>query len=325
MRTKQEIIVFLESKVGGGVKCIGNPSLDNQCVTLIKSLMEYLGVPDPYKARGHAKDCISNYLSEGIAKPGLGFISVFSNKDMGATYGHIWCNAGEGDGVFYESNGVKPLIVTKGKTYAYDAVCNFDSYIGEPVEDPCLNYKKELDEKRQQISNYDQQVAGLLGEKKQLVKQIEDLNTQLGSVRGELASSLAKIDSQNKTILSYVNEDAVQLETLKRLEGETNEYKNRYFSLLNDFQFELKLPKTTNGTPEELKDLTDALGGLIDTNESYAYKVRQLNTDVSDLIAKNEELIKQIQTLKSAKLPIDKQSTKSIIIYLLQRLTKGTV
>ena len=91
--------------------------------------MDFLGVPDPYKARGHAKTCISAYLSEGIAKPGTGFLSVFSNKNMGGGYGHIWCNAGDDDGTFYESNGVKPLTVTKGKTYSYDSVCNFDSYI----------------------------------------------------------------------------------------------------------------------------------------------------------------------------------------------------
>lgn len=134
MRTKQEVINFLESKVGTKVPCVGNPSLDGQCVTLIKSLMEFLGVPNPYKARGHAKSCISAYLSEGIAKQGTGFLSVFSNKDMAGSYGHIWCNAGEGNGVYYESNGQKPLIVTKGKTYSYDMVCNFDQYITNDTE-----------------------------------------------------------------------------------------------------------------------------------------------------------------------------------------------
>ncbi len=129
MKTKQEVINFLESKVGTTVPCKGTPSLDGQCVTLIKSLMEFIGIQDPYKARGNAKAAISAYLSEGIAQEGAGFLSVFSNKDMGGGYGHIWCNAGERDGVFYESNGVKPLIVTKGKTYSYDAVCNFDKYI----------------------------------------------------------------------------------------------------------------------------------------------------------------------------------------------------
>ena len=131
MRTKQEVINFLESKLGTKVVCVGNSNLDGQCVTLIKSLMEFLGIPDPYKARGHAKTVISAYLSEGIANPGPGFLSVFSNKNMGGGYGHVWCNAGEGDGTYYESNGVKPLIVTKGKTYAHDNVCNFDKYIKE--------------------------------------------------------------------------------------------------------------------------------------------------------------------------------------------------
>lgn len=141
MRTKQEVISFLESKVGTKVPCPGRPDLDGQCVTLIKSLMEFIGVPDPYKARGHAKTAISAYLSEGIADSGVGFLSVFSNKNMGGGYGHIWCNAGDGDGVFYESNGVKPLLVTKGKTYSYDAVCNFDKYIkGESMANMYKGY-----------------------------------------------------------------------------------------------------------------------------------------------------------------------------------------
>lgn len=91
MRTKQEVINFLERKVGTTVKCVGAPDLDGQCVTLIKSLMEFIGVPEPYKARGHAKTVISAYLSEGIADSGTGFLSVFSNKNMGGGYGHIWC------------------------------------------------------------------------------------------------------------------------------------------------------------------------------------------------------------------------------------------
>ena len=79
MKTKQEVIQFLESKVGTKVKCVGNASLDGMCVTLIKAVMEFIGVPDPYKARGHAKTCISAYINEGIAKQGTGFLTVFSN------------------------------------------------------------------------------------------------------------------------------------------------------------------------------------------------------------------------------------------------------
>lgn len=169
MKTKQEIVSFLESKVGTKVICVGNPSLDGQCVTLIKSLMEFLGVPDPYKARGHAKTCVSAYLAEGIAKTGLGFLSVFSNKDMASGYGHIWCNAGEGDGIYYESNGAKPLLVTKGKHYTHDAVCNFDSYIQQggdmseidDLKKRVADLEKEVSEKNTQIGNYVKQVEGL--------------------------------------------------------------------------------------------------------------------------------------------------------------------
>jgi hypothetical protein len=135
MRTKQEVVAFLESKLGTKIPCPGSPSLDGMCVTLIKVLMEFLGVPDPYKARGHAATVINAYLSEGIAEPGLGFLSVFSNKNMASPYGHIWVNAGDGAGEFYESNGAKPLITTKGKTYPYDNVCNFDKYIKESMNE----------------------------------------------------------------------------------------------------------------------------------------------------------------------------------------------
>lgn len=131
MRTKQEVINFLESKLGTKVPCKGNPSLDGQCVTLIKALLEFLGAPDPYKARGNANICISAYLKEGIADPGAGFLSVFSNKNMAGGVGHVWVNAGDGAGTYYESNGAVPLTVTKGKNYSYDNVCNLDKYIKE--------------------------------------------------------------------------------------------------------------------------------------------------------------------------------------------------
>jgi len=158
MRTKQEVISFLESKLGTKVVCVGNPSLDGQCVTLIKSLMEFLGVPNPYKARGNANTCIAAYLNEGIAKPGTGFLSVFSNKNMAGGVGHIWLNAGEGDGTYYESNGQKPLTVTKGKTYSYDNVCNFDQYIKEG-ENMMQIEEKKFEELVTKSTKYDEFVA----------------------------------------------------------------------------------------------------------------------------------------------------------------------
>lgn len=203
MRTKKEVIDFLESKVGTTVVCKGNESLNGQCVSLIKALMEYLGVPEPYKARGHAKTCISAYLSEGIAKQGTGFLSVFSNKDMASGYGHIWCNAGDGNGTFYESNGQKPLIVTKGKTYSYDTVCNFDSYIKESIgEEPMpenlfLKYfgTKDIEETK---TVWDREMGFL----KEARKQVQDLLSDTAQLTFELSeqkkTSDKKIDELKK-------------------------------------------------------------------------------------------------------------------------------
>lgn len=180
MKTKQEVINFLESKVGTKVKCVGNPSLDGQCVSLIKSLMDFLGVKDPYKARGHAKTCISAYLNEGIAKPGMGFLSVFSNKNMGDGYGHIWCNAGDGTGTYYESNGQKALTVTKGKTYSYDSVCNFDEYIqittGTMTEEEINQMRLDRDK------NWNSYQAELENVKK-LKIEIESLNRTITEIK----------------------------------------------------------------------------------------------------------------------------------------------
>lgn len=174
MKTKQEVIDFLESKVGTKVICVGNAKLNGECVTLIKSLMEFLGVPDPYKARGNAKDCIANYLKEGIAKPGLGTLSVYSNKDMGEGFGHIWCSI---DGTFYESNGVKPLKVTKGKTYTYDNVCNFDSYIeGENTNIEQL--KSDLEAKEKTLQDLTRQRDELDSIAKTWESKYNECNTQ---------------------------------------------------------------------------------------------------------------------------------------------------
>lgn len=224
MRTKKEVIDFLEKLVGTTVVCKGNASLNGQCVSLIKSLMEFLGAPNPYKARGHAKSCISAYLSEGIAKPGIGFLSVFSNKNMAGSYGHIWCNAGDGNGTYYESNGQKPLIVTKGKTYSYDMVCNFDQYINltESQNTQKTYTQEEWDKLRaENQDNWDKWKAETLttaGLKEQLKlaqdkhqKLIEYIITKIAplrafidqseeSAKGAIVELVSLVDTLNKTI-----------------------------------------------------------------------------------------------------------------------------
>lgn len=56
MRTRAEVRAFLESKVNTRVNDKLNSDLNGQCVTLIKALMEFLGVANPYAGRGNAKD-----------------------------------------------------------------------------------------------------------------------------------------------------------------------------------------------------------------------------------------------------------------------------
>lgn len=304
MRTKQEVINFLESKLGTKVPCKGNPDLDGMCVTLIKSLMEFLGVPDPYKARGHAKTVISAYLSEGIAKPGLGFISVFSNKNMGSGYGHIWCNAGDGDGTFYESNGVKPLTVTKGKTYSYDNVCNFDSYI--QVADPSTDKQKELDEAHRQIDNLQAQVNGLVGEKKQLTLQITSLSSELGTCRSEKQALVDKVQSLNNIIGEYQKEDAVQISDLKTAQDERTYYKNLLEMTLWDYADTLKLSQGSMTLDEKISAVSEALTAFYSSSNLANDKIKSL-----------EDEIKRLNTYKR---PIAKISTKDLILYLLKKL-----
>lgn len=114
-RTKAEIRAFLNSKVGTIVANKGNSDYDGQCVTLTKALLEFLGAPNPYAARGDAKDAGDTYIRQGIGTAGKGWLTVVVNRDMGliggVRYGHIWVDLqGEAN---YESNGYRALYTTK--------------------------------------------------------------------------------------------------------------------------------------------------------------------------------------------------------------------
>lgn len=324
MKTKQEVIQFLESKVGTKVKCVGNASLDGMCVTLIKAVMEFIGVPDPYKARGHAKTCISAYINEGIAKQGTGFLTVFSNKNMGAGYGHVWCNAGDGNGEFYESNGVKALTVTKGKTYSYDMVCNFDQYI---TDNTYRGYDlTNKDSMKVTVDDHIRVVEGQLVDKSQyeaikgqlseVKTQNDNLSSELGAVRGELATAIQKIDSQNKVIASFVNEDAIQLETLKRLERESGEYKDRYFNILNNVQETLKQQQTMDGTVEAEKLALESVHSLVG-------RVKDLEDELTDergrIYDREATITKLTKQLEQARKPLSKYTTMQLIRYIISR------
>ena len=131
-RTKAEVRMWLDSQVGQRVNSQAG-TYNGQCVSLIKALLEFLGAPAPYKARGNAKDVGNTLLREGIATDGDGWLRVVVNPDMGVIngvrYGHTWVDLRNETN--YEQNGARALCTTKG-TRPYSQrrqVVNLDKYI----------------------------------------------------------------------------------------------------------------------------------------------------------------------------------------------------
>lgn len=142
-RTREEVRAFLDSQVGQSVNAKAGV-YRGQCVSLIKALMEFLGVNDPYRGRGNAKDAGDTYIREGIGTSGKGWLTICVNKDMGRlfvdgewkTFGHIWIDLiGETN---YEQNGARALKTTKGTRPIQQAqqFVNFDKWITESTNPP---------------------------------------------------------------------------------------------------------------------------------------------------------------------------------------------
>jgi len=113
-RTKAEVRQYLERAIGQSIDA-NCGEYQGQCVSLIKGLMSFLGVPNPYAARGNARDCGDTLLRQGIANNGSGWLTIVVNRDMGlidgVRYGHIWVDlANEAN---YEQNGRQALRTTK--------------------------------------------------------------------------------------------------------------------------------------------------------------------------------------------------------------------
>ena len=130
-RTKQEVRNFLQSQVGRIVSDKSNGRLNGQCVALIKALMEFLGVDNPYAARGNAKDVGDTYIRQGIGTAGRGWLTICVNRNMGGGYGHVWVDLlNEAN---YEQNGAQALRTTKNTRPVQQAqqFVNFDKWIRE--------------------------------------------------------------------------------------------------------------------------------------------------------------------------------------------------
>lgn len=138
-RTKAEVRAFLDSLVGKIAPHPGYPSLNGQCVTLTKALMEFLGVPNPYAARGNAIDAGDTYIAQGLGTPGKGWLTIVVNRDMGyidgVHYGHIWIDLqGEAN---YEANGARALYTTKNTRPISQGqqFVNFDKWVSDGGDD----------------------------------------------------------------------------------------------------------------------------------------------------------------------------------------------
>lgn len=134
-RSKAEVRQFLESLIGRTCVDQSDHGLNGQCVCLIKNLMDFLGVANPYAGRGNAKDAGTNYIAADIGEAGRGWLTICVNPNMGGGYGHIWVDLK--DEANYESNGDIPLVVTKNTRPFNQAtqLINFDKWIGETIVD----------------------------------------------------------------------------------------------------------------------------------------------------------------------------------------------
>lgn len=134
-RSKAEVRAWLNAQNGRQVADKSDPRLNGQCVALIKGLMEFLGVANPYAARGNAKDAGDTYIRQGIGTNSRGWLTICVNRNMGGGYGHIWVDVLNEFNI--EQNGGRALYVTKGTRPIQQAqqFVNFDKWItgDEPV------------------------------------------------------------------------------------------------------------------------------------------------------------------------------------------------
>jgi len=160
MKTQAEVHAFLDSLVGTTVIEPTNPELNGECVTLIKALLNFMRVPYPWKARGHAKDFGDSCLNEGIAKLAEldSHVRVYIRRTPGD--GHIWCSVGDYIVIhdYYESNGSAGKIVsknTKGPLSICDQIITFDQWMAGGGTPPIPTKSKGKRHTDQEVKAWD--------------------------------------------------------------------------------------------------------------------------------------------------------------------------
>lgn len=221
-RTKSEVRAFLDSLVGGipqhpAPYNTGANNLSGQCVTLIKVLMDFLGVPNPYAARGNAIDVDNTLLRQGIAQNGTGWLNIVVNRDMGfidgVHYGHVWVDlAGEAN---YESNGNRALHTTKNTRPISQGqqIVNLDAYITEgvviamPTEQEVINqfnhFTGKPPDSQAQVAYYAKRPWNVLNDDLLIWNRDRRVELQAG-----IAALNATVKSLNDTIKKLVEADA---------------------------------------------------------------------------------------------------------------------
>jgi len=134
MKTQNEIRDYLKSIVG--TSQVPGQDYQGQCVSLIKALFAFLGVPNPYGARGNATDTARNYVNEGIALSGGGWLQVCVNHDDAGGLGHVWLDiAGEAN---YQQNAYGNPTVVSGTADINHAqtIVNLDQWVEAPAAVP---------------------------------------------------------------------------------------------------------------------------------------------------------------------------------------------
>lgn len=111
MRTPQNVRDFLNGAVGIVPVDRSNGALNGQCVALVKTLYDFLGVPNAYAGRGNARDALTTAERQGVATASDGWLRVCVNRNFSRGYGHIWIDLR--DEANFESNGARALHVTK--------------------------------------------------------------------------------------------------------------------------------------------------------------------------------------------------------------------
>lgn len=239
-RTKAEIRAFLDSQVGTIVPHPGYPDLNGQCVTLTKALMAFLGVPNPYAARGDAINAGDTYIRQGLGTAGKGWLTIVVNRDMGyidgVHYGHIWVDLqGEAN---YESNGARALHTTKNTRPISQGqqFVNFDEWVIEGDSDmitkndlyPVRVVMSEVEGWNMNDIHSGKDDATIMGawvgrswqdfimngwnvqpaHRGWLVQQIAELNTQIGALSQRPTKAEMDAVKQSMTDLQKAAEDA---------------------------------------------------------------------------------------------------------------------